>query len=107
VRFDPRRPLKDLGVDSLMAVELRNALVRAFGKPLSATLVFDHPTLDAMAAHLMTAWELELPENDDVDARTKLRAPAVDASDIENLSPEAAEAMLLRELELSGAGRSG
>jgi hypothetical protein len=107
--FDPRRPLKELGVDSLMAVELRNALVRAFGRPLSATLVFDHPTLDAMAAYLMTAWELEAPDSNGADAPAKLRAaaPPVDASDIAHLSPEAAEAMLLRELDLSDAGRRG
>ncbi|HWM83312.1 MAG TPA: type I polyketide synthase [Pseudolabrys sp.] len=96
--FDPRRPLKELGVDSLMAVELRNVLVRAFGKPLSATLGFDHPTLDALTAHLMAVWELTPPESD---------LPPVDADDIERLSPEAAEALLLRELELGDAGRSG
>ena len=98
--FDPRHPLKEIGVDSLMAVELRNLLVRGFGKPLSATLVFDHPTLDALATHLMNAWELTAPQRDD-------DAPAVDVADIAHLSPEAAEALLLRELELSGAGRSG
>jgi hypothetical protein len=84
-----------------MAVELRNVLVRAFGKPLSATLVFDHPTLDALATHLMMAWELETPESDGAVM------PPVDTSDIAHLSPEAAEALLLRELELGDARRSG
>src|SRR5207248_7390930 len=50
---EPRRPLRDLGLDSLMGVELQNALTRTLGRPLPRTLLLDHPTLDALAAHLL------------------------------------------------------
>ena len=46
------RPLRDLGLDSLMAVEMRNALAAQVGVKLSATLLFDYPSVGVLAHFL-------------------------------------------------------
>jgi acyl carrier protein len=51
--IDPSMPLGDLGLDSLLAVELRNTLSAAVGQSLPATLLFDYPTIDSIADYFV------------------------------------------------------
>ncbi len=50
--IDPRRPLAELGVDSVMTVRIRRGLERAFRLDLPATMFWERPTIDAVADYL-------------------------------------------------------
>lgn len=58
-RPGPRTGLTDLGMDSLMAVELSNRLGRRTGLHLPATFAFEHPTVEVAAAELLRSLGLE------------------------------------------------
>jgi benzoate-CoA ligase family protein len=51
--LDPAATFKELGFDSLAGVELRNRLAAASAVLLPSTLVFDYPTPEAVARHLL------------------------------------------------------
>ena len=51
-RIALRQRLFDAGMDSLMAVELRNRLEASLGRSLRSTLVFDFPTIEALTEYL-------------------------------------------------------
>ena len=51
-RLDARKAFGTMGLTSLMAMELRNRLEAALDRPLSATLAWNYPTLEALVDHL-------------------------------------------------------
>ena len=95
--IDPLLPLNQLGLNSLMAVELRNALARGAGLTLPATLLFDYPTIDALVNYLLA--HIDMPGADVADEPDLEAEPAPVDNDLANLSDEEAEALLLQELD--------
>ena len=52
---DPAQPLDEYGLSSRDAVELAGALEELLGRSLPTTLLWDHPTIDRLAAALTTS----------------------------------------------------
>jgi len=50
--LDEERPLIELGMDSMMALELKNSLQQACGMTLPATFLFAYPTIGGAAVYL-------------------------------------------------------
>jgi len=93
-----RERLFDLGIDSLMAVELKNRLQKNLKIVLSSTLLFDYPTVETLLGYLLDealAGKLQNPisEQDEKIPPRKAHPP------VDELSEEEAEELLLAELK--------
>jgi len=60
----PDQPLMEAGMDSLAAVDLQNELGRRFGLIAPATLMFDYPTVEALADFVASNGAPAVPELD-------------------------------------------
>ncbi|MBT3220133.1 MAG: AMP-binding protein [Proteobacteria bacterium] len=86
--IDTDSPMHDLGLDSVRAVQLVEDLATQLSLSFSSSVAFDHPTIDALATFVVEQLHpREAPEEE------------VGNADINSMSDDEVEAMLLRELE--------
>ncbi|MDH6079646.1 acyltransferase domain-containing protein [Chrysosporum ovalisporum FSS-45] len=87
----------DLGIDSLMAIELRNKLRFAIGLELPVTIVFDHPTIKQLTNFLL---DRIVPQADQKDVPTESLVASKQEISVEEQS------FAITKLGLSPASRS-
>jgi KR domain/Phosphopantetheine attachment site len=90
--IDPRRGFAELGMDSILSVELRDRLCAELEVMLPATVVFEHPTLETLTLHLLSQIIGEALPID----RSK-PAAAAEAFDVRSFSERELEALVDRE----------
>jgi acyl carrier protein len=111
-----RQRLFDLGVDSLMAVELKGHIEARIGATLRSTVAFDYPTVGALADHLSelvapATAQTRAPEMGGLASPAPAAAPdptsLADTAALATLTEEELAAMLRAELADAGTPREG
>ncbi len=98
----------DLGLDSLMALELKDILGTELGidKSLPETLIFDYPTIDDIAKYIyskLKTSDTEIVRPSKELNQTNDRLSAID-DNLEHLSDEEAEQLLINKLKSLDSG---
>ncbi|MCC7360974.1 MAG: SDR family NAD(P)-dependent oxidoreductase, partial [Anaerolineales bacterium] len=97
-QIDAATPLPTLGLDSLMALELRNRLELSLGVTLSATLIWGYPTVAALAPFLADKLGLPLQAAPVAVPRPAEPPPSGPPPMLEALSEDSAAALLAAKL---------
>jgi len=99
---DPRTGLMELGLTSVMAVELRNRLSADLGHPVPVTLMFERPNVEAVADHLLNeilAPALGVADVTADDTSPRSDSPPRNGAGASEPGEQAGLAELLREIE--------
>ncbi len=100
--IDGRQGLSDLGMDSLMAVELGNRLSALVDRSVPSTIPFEHPTLDELAQYVegLLAGEIDFAGSTPPQQNMNTATDALDS--LLDMAPVDVEDALLKELDDAG-----
>jgi len=98
--IDPKQGFSDLGVDSLLSVEMKVLLQKNIGLKLPSTLLYDYPTPIALANYLLDILQAFLDETgiEITENKSELEKSNVSTSDVLDMSEDDVEALLLAKL---------
>lgn len=94
---DVQQGFLELGMDSLMAVDLKNRLEASLGQSLSSTLVFNYPNIEVLANHLATQI-LSLEPSTQQELQKDTEELSQDSADLEQLPEDELASLLDAEL---------
>ncbi len=100
-KISSSKPLSEMGIDSLMGLEIKKIIDIAIGKNLPATMVFNYPTINALSKHILldVLNYSESSKNENLINEDNSEDEVEDViSDVEDLSDEEAEKLLLKKL---------
>ena len=99
--LDRRQRLMDLGVDSLLALELKNRLQTGLNLDtnLPSTLIYDYPTIEAVVGYLEKVLFGSDPEPVVSAEPTAPDPRETGAAELDNLSEEEIESLLLKKIK--------
>lgn len=102
--IDLLKPLSDFGLNSVMAVELKVRLENTLGIALSATLVWNYPTIAELARYLAEMLHVKRSQDSaveaDVSSEQKDDPSSVDLAAVEQLSDDAIKQLIAYETEI-------
>jgi acyl carrier protein len=61
-RIDPTEPLRSLGLDSLMAIELKSAIESALDISISLGILFQDPSINQLVDYVLDLWDVRQRE---------------------------------------------
>ncbi|ONI89357.1 hypothetical protein ALI144C_05295 [Actinosynnema sp. ALI-1.44] len=102
-RVDPGSGFFQLGMDSLLAAQVRTRLEAEFGSRLPATVMFENPTVDALTDHLVGLLKPHADVVGQAPVEPRLASPATTA--VGNLSEQELMAILADEVRAARATR--
>ena len=96
--LDADVPLRELGINSRLSVELANALTTRFGVPFSATLVWNYPTIRELLIHVAEKLEIPLAEVTKTAPQKENQSTPSRLDEIEAISEDEAALLLAQKL---------